>query len=367
MSNNDLALITLRGSNEFGKKVDNYLKEWKNTDDSFILNTCCPRFGSGEAKGVLKETIRDKDVYILVDVCNFSITYDMFGYENHMSPDDHFQDLKRMIMACSGKANKITVIMPFLYEGRQHKRSSRESLDCAHALQELINMGVHDIITIDAHDPRMQNSVPLNGFETISPAFQFIRAYMETNKDAYIDKEHLMIIAPDEGATDRAAFLANILGVNMGMFYKKRDYTTIVNGKNPIVAHEFLGDNLNGKDAIIIDDMISSGDSMIDVAKQLKERGAGRIFAFSTFGLFTNGLEAFDKAVEEGIIYKVYTTNSIYQTDELLSRDWYVSVWVEEYIAKIILTLNNKQSISKLITPSVKLREYLDKKSRQRQ
>lgn len=365
MSENNLALITLRGSNDFGRKVDDYLREWKNTEKSFILDTCCPRFGSGEAKGLVKETIRDKDVYILVDVCNYSITYNMFGAENRMSPDDHFQDLKRMIMACSGKAKKITVIMPFLYEGRQHKRSHRESLDCAHSLQELVNMGVHDIITIDAHDPRMQNSVPLNGFETISPAFQFIRAYMETNKDVYLDKDHVMIIAPDEGATDRAAFLANVLGVNMGMFYKKRDYTTIVNGKNPIVAHEFLGDDLNGKDAIIIDDMISSGDSMLDVARQIKDRGANRIFAFATFGLFTNGLENFDKAVEDGIIYRVYTTNSIYQTPELLSRDWYYSVWVEEYIAKIIYTLNNKQSISKLITPSIKLKEYLDKRKSQ--
>ena len=361
MLNNDLALITLSGSKEFGEKVDNYLREWKNTD-SFILNTSCPRFGSGEGKGVLKETIRDKDVYILVDVMNHSITYKMFGYENHMSPDDHFSDLKRMIMACSGKAKKITVIMPFLYEGRQHKRSSRESLDCAHCLQELISMGVHDIITIDAHDPRMQNSIPLNGFESISPAFQFIRAYMETTKDAKINKEDLMIIAPDEGATDRAAFLANVLGVNMGMFYKKRDYTTIVNGKNPIIAHEFLGEDLNGKDAIIIDDMISSGESMLDVARQLKDRGANRIFAFATFGLFTNGLELFDKAVADGILYKVYTTNCIYQNPELLKRDWYVSVWVEEYIAKIICTLNNGQSISKLITPSIKLKEYIEKR-----
>ena len=357
---NDLALIVLKGSKVFGGKVDSYLRKWRFKDKTFILDTDCPRFGSGEAKGLLKETIRDKDVYILVDVCNYSVTYDMFGYENHMSPDDHYQDLKRMISACSGKAKRITVIMPFLYEGRQHKRVSRESLDCAVMLQELCNMGVDNIITIDAHDSRMQNAVPLKGFETISPAFQFIETMISKIDDLKIDKEHLMVIAPDEGATDRASFLANILGVSMGMFYKKRDCSVIVNGKNPIIAHEFLGDSLEDKDAIIIDDMISSGESMLDVAKQIKSRGAKRVFVFSTFGLFTNGLELFDKAVEDGIINKIFTTNSIYQSPELLKRDWYYSVSMEEYIAGIISALNYNESISHLITPSLRIKKFLN-------
>ena len=278
-----------------------------------------------------------------------------------MSPDDHYQDLKRIIAAIAGKARRITVIMPFLYESRQHKRSSRESLDCALALQELVNMGVDNIITFDAHDPRVQNAIPLHGFETVTPVYQMIKGLLNSVDDINIDSDHLMVISPDEGATGRAIYLASILGVDMGMFYKRRDYTKIVNGKNPIVAHEFLGSDLNGKDAIIIDDMISSGDSMLDVAKQLKARGAGRIFVFSTFGLFTSGLERFDKAYEEGLISKICTTNTVYQTPELLARDWYVSCDMSKYIALLIDTLNHDGSISDLLEPYERINAFVAK------
>ena len=289
--------------------------------DNYIVKTSVPRFGSGEAKGVINESVRGRDLYLLVDVCNYSLTYSLCGQTNHMSPDDHYQDLKRIIAAVGGKARRITVIMPFLYESRQHKRSGRESLDCAFALQELSNMGVDNIITFDAHDPRVQNAIPLHGFETVQPAYQFIKALLQNVDDLQLDSDHMMIISPDIGAMGRAVYYSNILGLDVGMFYKRRDYSKIVDGRNPIVAHEFLGQDLNGKDVIIVDDMISSGDSMIDTAKELKKRNANRIFVCSTFGLFTNGLAAFDKAYEEGLIYRVVTTNLVYQTPELLSKE----------------------------------------------
>ncbi|HIT89946.1 MAG TPA: ribose-phosphate pyrophosphokinase, partial [Candidatus Merdenecus merdavium] len=324
-----LGLIPLKSSEALGEKVNRYLVEWRQSRendrhshisfdgyrrDNYIIESKIPRFGSGEAKGVIKESVRGDDLYLLVDVCNYSMTYSLCGHENHMSPDDHFQDLKRIIAAVGGKARRITVIMPFLYESRQHKRTSRESLDCALALQELVSMGVDNIITFDAHDPRVQNAIPLHGFETVQPAYQFIKGLLRHEKDLQIDSSHMMVISPDEGGMNRAVYIANNLGLDMGMFYKRRDYTTMVNGRNPIVAHEFLGSSVEGKDMIIIDDMISSGDSIIEVATELKRRKANRIFVFSTFGLFTNGLERFDDAYEKGLIDRILTTNLIYQT-----------------------------------------------------
>ena len=361
-----LGIIALTGCEEMGQKVNDYIVKWRKEDghvfkddvvftgyekDNYLIHAATPRFGSGEAKGVLSESIRGKDIYLMVDVCNYSLTYSLNGQINHMSPDDHFQNLKRIIAAIGGKARRVNVIMPFLYESRQHKRSSRESLDCALALQELVKMGVDNIITFDAHDPRVQNAIPLSGFETVRPTYQFVKGLLRTVKDLKIDSDHMMAISPDEGATGRAIYLANVLGLNMGMFYKRRDYTRIVDGRNPIVAHEFLGDSVEGKDVIILDDMISSGDSMIDVAKQLKERKANRIFAAATFGLFTNGLEKFDKAYEEGIINNILTTNLIYQTPELLSRPYYINCDMSKYIALIIDTLNHDLSVSHLLNP----------------
>jgi len=370
-----LGIIPLQSCAELGKEIDNYLVEWRHLNtsehksniifsgyekDSYIVDASVPRFGSGEAKAIISESVRGKDMYLIVDVCNWSLTYSLCGMKNHMSPDDHYQDLKRVIAAIAGKARRINVIMPFLYESRQHKRSSRESLDCALALQELTKMGVDNIITFDAHDPRVQNAIPLNGFETVTPVYQMIKGLLNSVDDIQIDSDHLMVISPDEGATGRAIYLASILGVDMGMFYKRRDYTKIVNGKNPIVAHEFLGADLNGKDAIIIDDMISSGDSMLDVAQQLKERGAGRIFVFSTFGLFTSGLERFDEAFEKGLISRICTTNTVYQTPELLARDWYVSCDMSKYIALLIDTLNHDGSISGLLEPYERINEFVE-------
>ena len=369
-----LGIIPLQSCAEIGKEVDKFLVDWRHSNtsehksniifsgyekDSYIVDASVPRFGSGEAKAIISESVRGKDMYLIVDVCNWSLTYSLCGMKNHMSPDDHYQDLKRIIAAIAGKARRINVIMPFLYESRQHKRSSRESLDCALALQELVSMGVDNIITFDAHDPRVQNAIPLNGFETVTPVYQMIKGLLNSVDDINIDSDHLMVISPDEGATGRAIYLASILGVDMGMFYKRRDYTKIVNGKNPIVAHEFLGSDLNGKDAIIIDDMISSGDSMIDVAKQLKERGAGRIFVFSTFGLFTSGLDRFDEAFKQGLISRICTTNTVYQTPELLSRDWYVSCDMSKYIALLIDTLNHDGSISELLEPYERINEFV--------
>ena len=369
-----LGFIPVDGCQELGQKVNDYLVKWRketaaNTKDdvvfrdylkdSYIIDAKVPRFGSGEAKGIINESVRGKDMYIMVDVCNYSLTYSLSGHKNRMSPDDHFQNLKRVIAAIGGKARRINVIMPFLYESRQHKRSSRESLDCALALQELVNMGVDNIITFDAHDPRVQNAIPLHGFETVRPTYQFVKGLLRRFDDLQIDSEHMMAISPDEGATGRAIYLANVLGLDMGMFYKRRDYTRIVNGRNPIVAHEFLGSSVEGKDVIIVDDMISSGDSMLDVAKQLKDRKANRIFAASTFGLFTNGLEKFDEAYEQGILHGVLTTNLIYQTPELLERPWYINCDLSKYIALMIDTLNHDGSISEILNPNARIQDVV--------
>lgn len=366
-----LGIIALKSCEDLGNKVDNYIVKWRHERnsrhksniafngyerDTYLIGSSCPRFGSGEAKGILTETIRGYDLYLLVDVGNYSLKYSLCGHECRMSPDDHYQDLKRVIAAAAGKARSITVIMPFLYESRQHRRSSRESLDCAIMLQELVGLGVNNIITFDAHDPRVQNAIPFSGFESIRPTYQFIKALLRSTPDLDIDKEHMMVISPDEGAMDRAIYTANVLGVNVGMFYKRRDFTTIVNGRNPIVAHEFLGDSVEGMDVIIIDDMISSGDSMIDVAKELKKRKAKRVFCMCTFGLFTNGLERFDKCYEEGIISKIITTNLTYQTPELLSREWYVSSDLSKYIALLIDNLNHNVSISSILDPTERIR-----------
>lgn len=371
-----LGIIALESSRDLGKKVNDYIVNWRqvrNSEhkttiafagyqrDSYLIDATCPRFGSGEAKGTIKESVRGSDLYLLVDVCNHSLTYSVCGQTNHMSPDDHYQDLKRIISAVGGKARRITVIMPFLYESRQHRRSSRESLDCALALQELTNMGVESIITFDAHDPRVQNAIPLKSFETVQPTYQFIKALLKNIPDIKMDSEHLMIISPDEGGMGRAVYYANVLGVDMGMFYKRRDYTRIVDGRNPIVAHEFLGTDIEGKDMIIVDDMISSGESMIDVATELKRRKAGRIFVCSTFGLFTNGLDKFDKAYEEGLIYRVLTTNLVYQPEELLKKEYYINVDMSKYIALLIDTLNHDASISELLSPTERIQNVLKK------
>ena len=362
-----LGIIAIDGCQAMGKEVDHFITTWRHEDghkfmddvvfsgyqrDSYLVNAHVPRFGSGEAKGVIDESVRGMDLYILVDVCNYSLTYSMSGNTNHMSPDDHYQNLKRIIAAVGGKAKRINVIMPFLYESRQHKRSSRESLDCALALQELTHMGVDNIITFDAHDPRVQNAIPLSGFETVRPTYQFVKGLLDRYDDLIIDSDHMMAISPDEGATERAVYLANVLNLDMGMFYKRRDYTRVVNGRNPIVAHEFLGSSVEGKDVIILDDMISSGDSILDVAKQLKSRNAKRIFAAATFGLFTNGLDKFDEAYESGLIDGVLTTNLIYQTPELLSRPYYINCDMSKYVALMIDTLNHDGSISDILDPS---------------
>ena len=371
-----LGILPLESSKKLGQKVNNYLVEWRKEREtehetnvafagyqreSYLIEASCPRFGTGEAKSILKTSVRGDDIYLLVDVCNYSLTYTVCGQTNHMSPDDHYQDLKRVISALGGKARRITVIMPFLYESRQHKRNSRESLDCALALQELTNMGVESIITFDAHDPRVQNAIPLKTFETIRPTYQFIKALLRNVPDLQVDSKHMMIISPDEGAMSRAVYFANVIGVDMGMFYKRRDYTVIENGRNPIVAHEFLGADVEGKDVIVIDDMISSGDSCFDVAKELKKRKAGRIFICATFGLFTNGLKKFDEAYESGLIYRIITTNLIYQTDELLSKPYYISADMSKYIALLIDTLNHDRSISDLLDPTERIRNIISK------
>ncbi|MBR4026813.1 MAG: ribose-phosphate pyrophosphokinase [Lachnospiraceae bacterium] len=374
--NGVLGLVPTTSCKELADKVDEYLTTWRKNrvhqhsndsafkdyyKESYIIKPSTPRFGSGEAKCLIPKSVRGLDLYVMVDVTNWSITYKLCGQENHMSPDDHYSDLKRVIAACNGKPRRITVIMPFLYESRQHKRSARESLDCALALQELVSMGVDNIITFDAHDPRVQNAIPMRGgFESVQPYYQFIKNILLNVKDLQLDTDHLMIISPDEGATARAIYMANVLGVDMGMFYKRRDYSTIVDGRNPIVAHEFLGTDLAGKDVIIIDDMISSGDSMIDTAKELKKRNANRIFVCSTFGLFTNGLDKFDKAYEEGLIYRVVTTNLIYQTPELLSKEYYISCDMSKYIAYIVDTLNHDGSISSLLNPYDRIKRIIN-------
>lgn len=374
-----LGIIPLVGCQDRCSKVNDYLVKWRKEKadeisdsevfngylkDSYLIDAQVPRFGSGEAKGIIKESVRGKDLYLMVDVCNYNIKYSLSGHENRMSPDDHYQNLKRVIAAIGGKARRINVIMPFLYESRQHKRSGRESLDCALALQELVSMGVDNIITFDAHDPRVQNAIPLSGFETVRPTYQFIKGLLRTVPDLQIDSDHMMAISPDEGATGRAIYLANVLGLDMGMFYKRRDYTRIVDGRNPIVAHEFLGSDVEGKDVIIIDDMISSGDSIIDVAKQLKARKAKRIFAAATFGLFTNGLDKFDKAYEEGVIHGILTTNLIYQTPELLSKPYYINCDMSKYIALMIDILNHDGSVSSLLDPNERIQNVVERYKR---
>ena len=371
-----LGLIPLESCAELGEKVNQYLVKWRETRHnahkdniafkdyhraSYIVKASTPRFGSGEAKGTISESVRGYDIYIMADITNYSLTYSVCGHENHMSPDDHYQDIKRIIAAVGGKARRITVIMPFLYESRQHKRSSRESLDCAIALQELTAMGVDNIITFDAHDPRVQNAIPLKGFETVQPAYQFIKGICKHVKDLQIDADHMMVISPDEGGTNRAVYLANVMGLDMGMFYKRRDYSKIVDGRNPIVAHEFLGSSVEGKDVIIIDDMISSGESMIDTARELKKRKAKRIFVVATFGLFTNGLEKFDAYYEKGYISKVITTDLTYRTPELVSRPWYEPAEMSKYMASIIDTLNHDVSVAKVQSTTEKINKLLAK------
>lgn len=371
-----LGIIPLKGCQELGDKVDKYLVKWRaereseHKDslafagyqrDSYIIQTRVPRFGTGEAKGEILESVRGDDLYLLVDVTNYSLTYSLCGQPNHMSPDDHYQDLKRIIAAVGGKARRITVIMPYLYESRQHKRSARESLDCALALQEMVRMGVDNIITFDAHDPRVQNAIPLSGFETVSPTYQFIKGLLSNVPDLTIDSDHMMIISPDEGGMGRAIYMANVMGLDMGMFYKRRDYTKIVNGRNPIVAHEFLGSSVKGKDVIIVDDMISSGESVLEVAADLKRRKAKRIFVAATFGLFTGGLEKFDDAFKKNLLYRVLTTNLIYQRPELFEKEWYISCDMSKYIAYIIDTLNHDSSISDLLNPNDRIHSFINR------
>lgn len=370
-----LGIVALDSFKEQGKSVDNYITGWRSSrtgtythtiafsgyqKDSYLINTQVPRFGSGEAKGIINESVRGKDLYILVDVGNYNMTYSLCGHQNRMSPDDHYQDLKRVIAAVGGKARRITVIMPFLYESRQDKRTRRESLDCALALQELTKMGVENIITFDVHNPCVQNAIPLKGFESVRPGYQFIKGLLREVKDLQIDSKHMMVISPDEGGTSRAVYLANVLGLDMGMFYKRRDYARIVNGRNPIVAHEFLGSSVEGMDVIIIDDMISSGESVLEVAKELKKRKAKRVFVATTFGLFTNGLEKFDEAYEKGLIDKILTTNLIYQTPELLTKPYYINCDMSKYIALIIDTLNHDASMSELLDPVKRIHRLIN-------
>ena len=371
-----LKIVALDSCKELGQKVNDYIVSFRKEAsseypelaslanyncDNYLAESACPRFGSGEAKGILKESIRGKDLFIMVDVCNYSLTYRVNGHINHMSPDDHYQDLKRIISAATGKARRINVIMPFLYESRQHKRTKRESLDCALALEELMDMGVSNIMTFDAHDPRVQNAIPIKGFDNFSPNYQFMKALLRAEPDLNVDKDHLMIISPDEGAMHRAVYLSNVLGVDMGMFYKRRDYSTIVNGKNPIVAHEFLGTDLAGKNAIIIDDMISSGESMLDVAKQIKERGANRVFVFTTFGLFTEGMAKFDEYYEKGFIDRIITTNLTYLPQETLDKPYFTCADMSKFIALIIDSLNHDTPIGTVLDPSDKIHKLLER------
>lgn len=371
-----LGLIPLKGMEEFTKKVNNYLVEWRKEresehkgtllfseyeKDNYIIKSSISRFGSGEAKGTIEESVRGDDLYVLVDVCNYSMTYSLSGKINHMSPDDHFQDLKRIIAAIAGKARRINVIMPFLYESRQHKKTGRESLDCALALQELTNMGVENIITFDAHDPRVQNAIPLKGFETVQPIYQYTKGLLRNFPDLQVDSEHMMIISPDEGGMRRAIYFANMLKLDVGMFYKRRDYTKVVDGRNPIIAHEFLGADVDGKDLVIIDDMISSGESVQEVAKELKKRKARRVFVCATFGLFTNGFARFDQYYEDGIIDGIFTTNLVYQSPDLLSRPYYHSIEMSKYVSLIIDNLNHDSTISGLLTPTNRINNFLEK------
>lgn len=359
----ELRVIGMKGSEEFISRVDRYLKEWRKCapEDTFLVSTECPRFSTGEAKGVIHESLRGDDVYIFADVFNYSVTYEMYGQRVPMSPDDHYADLKRTIAAIAGKARRVNLIMPMLYEGRQHKRSSRESLDCAIMLQELVAMGVSNFITFDAHDPRISNAIPLSGFDNVQPTYQMTKALVRSFPDISMDKEDLMIIAPDEGAMARCMDYSSVLGINIGMFYKRRNYSVVINGRNPIEAHEYLGQDIAGKDVIIVDDMIASGDSLLDVAKQLKEKGAKRIFNFATFGLFTSGLEKFDEAYEKGIIDKIFTTNLVYRRPELADKKWYCEVNMCKYVAYIIDTLNHDDTISRLLDPAQRIHALMEK------
>ena len=373
-----LGLIPLASCKELGEKVDHYLVKWREKrqhehkdtiafkgyqSNSYIMDVSVPRFGTGEAKCVIKESVRGYDLFLLVDVTNYNLTYSVCGYENHMSPDDHYQDLKRIISASTGKAHRVNVIMPFLYESRQHKRTKRESLDCAMALEELTAMGVSNILTFDAHDPRVQNAIPLNGFDSFNPLYQFIKALFKAEPDLKADKDHLMIISPDEGAMQRAVYFSNVLGVDMGMFYKRRDYSTIVNGKNPIVAHEFLGDDVHGKTVIIIDDMISSGESMLDVTRQLKDRGAERVFVCTTFGLFTEGLDKFDEYYEKGYLDRLITTNLTYLPPQLHDKPYFIEADMSKFLALIIDSMNHSTSISAVMNPTDKIHDLLAKRN----
>lgn len=376
-----LKIAALESCKDLGQKVNDYIVRFRQETfdtsinsplfssyklDNYLIGCQCPRFGTGEAKGLLSESVRGKDLFVMVDVCNYSLTYTVNGHLNHMSPDDHYQDVKRIISAANGKAHRVNVIMPFLYESRQHKRTKRESLDCAFALQELTDMGVDNIITFDAHDPRVQNAIPLRGFDNFSPAYQFMKALLRTEPDIRVDKEHLMIISPDEGAMHRAVYFSNVIGVDMGMFYKRRDYSKIVGGKNPIVAHEFLGDNISGKDVIIIDDMISSGESMLDVAKQIKERGAGRVFVCTTFGLFTDGFSKFDDYYDKGYINRVITTNLTYLPPSAKEKPYFVTADMSKFIALIIDSLNHDIPISNVMVPTDRIHKLLETHSKKR-
>lgn len=363
--NGELAVIGMRGCEDFVSQVDAYLCDWRRHDGSetFVYQADCPRFGSGEAKGLLHDSMRGHDLYIISDCFNYGVTYKMQGMTVPMSPDDHFADLKRVIAAVGGKARRISVIMPMLYEGRQHKRASRESLDCALALQELVNMGVSNIITFDAHDPRVQNSIPLAGFDNVRPTYQMIKALVKTYPDISLGHDDLMIVAPDEGAMSRCMYYASVLGIDLGMFYKRRNYSVVIDGKNPIEAHEYLGRDVSGKDVIVVDDMISSGDSILDVSLQLKEKGARRIFIFETFGLFCNGVEHFDKAYKDGIFTKIFTTNLTYRPQSIIDREWYQEVNMCKYVAYIIDTLNHDNTISNLLNPVTRIHNLLDKQA----
>ena len=365
-----LSIISMRGCEEITAKIDWYLRKFREgyeNEQTYITHIRCPRFGSGEAKCVIDETVRGHDVYIICDMFNHGITYKMYGVENRMSPDDHYQDLKRIIAAISGKARRLTVVMPMLYEGRQHRRTARESLDCAIALQELVNMGVSNIITFDAHDARVQNAIPLSGFDDVQTTYQMIKALSRQVPDISFDKEKTIVISPDEGGMKRAMYYSSVLGLDLGMYYKRRNYSIIVDGKNPIEAHEYLGRSVKGKDVMIIDDMISSGESVLDIAKMLKEQGAKRVFVFTAFGLFCNGLEKFDKAYADGEISKVFTTNLIYRMPALFEREWYCEVDMSKYISILIDTLNHDETISNLLVPAQRIEKLLEKLNAERQ
>ena len=370
-----LGIIAMPGCEEAAQKINEYLMKWYEQQEAledmplytqmganrenFLIEAKCPRFGTGEGKAIIKDSVRGYDIYILCDPGAYNVKYKMYGVEVPMSPDDHYQDLKRIIAAIGGKAKRVNVIMPYMYEGRQHRRSSRESLDCAMMLQELEGMGVANIITFDAHDPRVQNAIPYGSFESVMPSYQILKALFRQEKDLHIDRDHMMIVSPDEGALDRNIFYSSVLGVNMGFFYKRRDYTRLVNGRNPIIAHEYLGESVEGKDILVSDDIISSGDSILDLARQLKKRKANRIFAAATFGLFTNGIEAFNQAYEEGLIHRIISTNLTYRTPELQAAPWFIEADMSKYTAYIIATINHDRSLSKLLTPYDRIKNLL--------